>query len=257
VPGEASVDRQLKCRWPKARLVNEEEGVKPARGARLVRARLVKARTREWAAPGLIGAASTRTASRRAARRKGPRTASSTPPSKRARGTQRIVHLATQTPRTITNTATAATKKAAATAAAETIVSRDSKLIGATRSRHPWRCVAIANHRRPQASFAVPDVHLERVRGWAEVVAPNAIEDRRTGQHLLGIEHEELEQSELRARQFDGHLATPDEALTAVEFDVGIDRHTPVPPAASATSSRRTEALSGSRRRALRSSPPR
>src|SRR5919204_2107687 len=44
----------------------------------------------------------------------------------------------------------------------------------------------------------VADVHPERVRGRAEVVAPHALVDLRPRQHLPRVAHEQLEQVELR-----------------------------------------------------------
>ena len=47
----------------------------------------------------------------------------------------------------------------------------------------------------------VADVDVERVRAVAEVVAPDAVEDHRAGQHLPRVAEEELEQRELGAGQ--------------------------------------------------------
>ena len=57
----------------------------------------------------------------------------------------------------------------------------------------------------------VADVDVERVGAEAEVVAPDALEDHRPGQHLPRIEQEELQQRELGARQLDRIAAAVDE----------------------------------------------
>src|SRR5215207_9433731 len=54
-----------------------------------------------------------------------------------------------------------------------------------------------------------------------EVVAPDALEDHRAGQHLLRIEQEELQQRELSARELDRVAATADFPRCRVELEVG------------------------------------
>ena len=48
---------------------------------------------------------------------------------------------------------------------------------------------------------------MGRVRGGAEVVAPDALEDLAAVEHLLGILEEQLEQRELRQREAEPDLA--------------------------------------------------
>jgi hypothetical protein len=67
----------------------------------------------------------------------------------------------------------------------------------------------------------VADVDVERVRGEPEVVAPDPIEDQRTGKDLPGVEQEQLEQRELRARELDPVAAAAHLARPGVEFQVG------------------------------------
>src|SRR5829696_7898779 len=66
----------------------------------------------------------------------------------------------------------------------------------------------------------VADVDVERVRGEAEVVAPDALEDDRARQHLAGVEHEQLEQVELGARELDAVSASPDLTRLGIELEV-------------------------------------
>ena len=71
----------------------------------------------------------------------------------------------------------------------------------------------------------VPDVDVERVRGRAEVVAPHALEDDRSREHLARVAQEELEQRELGSRELDRasprlHLAGPE-----IELEVGEAQH--------------------------------
>ena len=89
--------------------------------------------------------------------------------------------------------------------------------------------VADAAHRVDQPRLAaglglapqVADVDVERVRGEAEVVAPDALEDDRPRQHLARVEQEQLEQRELGARQLDPLLSARDLARARVELEVG------------------------------------
>jgi hypothetical protein len=78
---------------------------------------------------------------------------------------------------------------------------------------------------RPAAGLGlapqVADVDVERVRGEAEVVAPDALEDQRPRQHLAGVEQEQLEQRELRARQLDHFAAALHLTGAGVELEVG------------------------------------
>src|SRR5215218_9897880 len=82
---------------------------------------------------------------------------------------------------------------------------------------------------RPAAGLGlaaqVADVDVERVRGEAEVVAPDALEDDRAGEHLARVEQEELEQVELRARELDRLAGAPRRPLAGVELDVGEAEH--------------------------------
>src|SRR5581483_1997655 len=67
----------------------------------------------------------------------------------------------------------------------------------------------------------VPDVDLERVRGWTEVVAPDPVEDHVAGEHLPRVAQEELEEQELRPRQLDRTVAAPNLAGARVEGQIG------------------------------------
>src|SRR5579872_3860943 len=67
----------------------------------------------------------------------------------------------------------------------------------------------------------IADVHVERVRAEAEVVAPHALKDDRSRQHLTRVQHEELEQRELRARELDLVVAAMHLARRRVEVEVG------------------------------------
>src|SRR5919107_1706385 len=67
----------------------------------------------------------------------------------------------------------------------------------------------------------VSDVDVERVRGKAEVVTPDALEDDRARQHLARVAQEELEQRELGARQLDRAPTALDVACAQVERNVG------------------------------------
>src|SRR6476660_1854853 len=66
----------------------------------------------------------------------------------------------------------------------------------------------------------VADVDVERVRREAEVVAPDALEDDRTGEHLARVAQEQLEQRELRSRQLDRATVAMHVARAEVERDV-------------------------------------
>ena len=89
--------------------------------------------------------------------------------------------------------------------------------------------VADAAHRVDQAWLAaglgllaqVADVHVERVRAVAEVVAPDAVEDHRPRQHLPRVAQEQLEQRELGPRQDELLAATGHLAGTGVQLEVG------------------------------------
>ena len=89
--------------------------------------------------------------------------------------------------------------------------------------------VADAAHGLQQARLAVlfelaaevADVDPERVRGRAEVVAPDALVDLRARQHLARVAQEELEQVELGARQLQAAVAARGLARRRVERDVG------------------------------------
>ena len=71
----------------------------------------------------------------------------------------------------------------------------------------------------------VADVHVERVRAEAEVVAPDALVDHRAREHLARVAQEQLEQRELGARQLDRlavarHLARPRVQLEIAEREL-------------------------------------
>ena len=55
----------------------------------------------------------------------------------------------------------------------------------------------------------VADVHRERLRFWTEVVVPDALIDRRVREHDAGVPGEQLQQIELRLREFDLAVSTP------------------------------------------------
>src|SRR6266571_214847 len=67
----------------------------------------------------------------------------------------------------------------------------------------------------------VADVDVERVRGEAEVVAPDPLEDHRARQDLARVPQEELEQGELRSRELDLPRGSADLACAGVELEVG------------------------------------
>src|SRR6184192_3462595 len=67
----------------------------------------------------------------------------------------------------------------------------------------------------------VADIDVERVRAVAEVVAPDSLEDHRSRQHLPWVQHEELEQRELRSRQLDRLAAALDLARARIELEIG------------------------------------
>ena len=92
----------------------------------------------------------------------------------------------------------------------------------------------------------VADVDVERVRAEAEVVAPDALEDHRPGQHLPRVEQEELQQSELGARQLDRIAAAVHEPCRRVERDVGELEHVALSAGPSRRSSARRRASSSS-----------
>src|SRR6185437_5522594 len=60
----------------------------------------------------------------------------------------------------------------------------------------------------------------ERVRGMAEVVAPDALVDEGAGQHLARIAHEQLEQVRLRRRQLEAAAAAAGVHRAEVERQV-------------------------------------
>src|SRR4029077_7829609 len=66
-----------------------------------------------------------------------------------------------------------------------------------------------------------PEGEGEGLRAVAEVVAPDALEDDRPGQHLPRVAQEELEQRELRPGQLDPLAAAMDLARAGVELEVG------------------------------------
>ena len=66
----------------------------------------------------------------------------------------------------------------------------------------------------------VADENLQRVRCKAQVVAPHALEEGRPGQHLPRMEHEQLEESELSARQVDRAAGTSHLARDRVELEI-------------------------------------
>src|SRR4051794_27059265 len=88
--------------------------------------------------------------------------------------------------------------------------------------------VAHAAHGVQQAPLAsglglaaqVADVDAQRVRRRAEVVAPDALEERRARQHLARMLEEELEQRELGLGELDAARAATDLVGRAIEHEV-------------------------------------
>ncbi len=67
----------------------------------------------------------------------------------------------------------------------------------------------------------IADVDVERVRGVAEVVAPDSLVDERARQHLARVPHEQLEQVGLRRGQLEAAAATAGVHRAEIEAQVG------------------------------------
>src|SRR3954469_6703545 len=126
-------------------------------------------------------------------------------------------------PDTARYAATAASATATATAAAAASVRRRRRGMSISHD------VAHAAHGVQQPRLAallrlapqVAHVDAERVRARAEVVAPDALEDLRAGEHLARVLEEHGQQLELGARELERALPAAGLPGAAVEHEVG------------------------------------
>lgn len=75
---------------------------------------------------------------------------------------------------------------------------------------------------RFQLTTQKPDEDVQGVRGCGEVIAPDAFVEHRPTQDLARITEQELEQSELRIRQFDLTIAPLDLPRQRIQLEVQI-----------------------------------
>src|SRR2546423_5940162 len=140
----------------------------------------------------------------------------------------------------------AAIRTATATAAAATIASLRRNGIyelvpkyvadAADRVQEPWLSAFL------RLAAQVAHVDPERVRGRAEVVTPNVLEDRRAREHLARVAHEQLQQQELGLGQLDQAVSTADLVSDRVELEVGVAEHLAVGGAVAGAAQQRARA---------------